>query len=413
MKKGCLIILIVVLVLASIALGFYFTQQNKKEEFGLKTEKPEYRDIEEKTIATGTINPRQEVEIKPQVSGVVDKIYVEEGDIVTKGQELAKIKLIPSEVSVNSARSNKELAQLRFDDARRELNRQKKVFEQNLDVENAKLSYENALVEAERQNQLYDDGVISKREYDQYKLDLELKKAAYDNAKISSQNALRQYESDLQIRQQELQSAANNLQLLREGVTKNSKQISNIITSTLDGMVLDIPVKEGSSVIERNNFNEGTSIATIANMNDLVFEGKVDESDVDKIQPGMTIKMKLGAIPDKKMNASLEHISPKGFTEEGSIKFEIRASIRQTDSTLLRAGYSANGDIILNIREQVLSINERDVIYRQDSSFVEIKKADSGFEQQYVELGISDGIYTEVISGIDSSDVVKVQNVIK
>jgi HlyD family secretion protein len=379
----------------------------------MKFEHPKIDDVIEKTIATGTINPRQEVEIKPQVSGIVDIIYVEEGDIVKKGQELAKIKLIPSEVSINSAQSNVQLAQLQYQESKRELQRQRQIFDNNLDVDNARLSYENAKDQEERQRQLFDDGVISRQAYDQYKLDVELAKAAFDNASISSNNSLRQFESNLRIREQEMHAAQNNLQLLREGVTNNSKQVSNVILSTLDGMVLVVPVKEGSSVIERNNFNEGTSIATIANMSDLIFEGKVDESDVNKLRPGMEIELKVGAIPDHSFEAILEHVAPKGVIEEGTIKFEVRASIAQLDTTImLRAGYSANGDIILNTRNKAVTINERDILYKGDSTLVEVQSANGNVEKRLVELGISDGIRVEVVSGVDTSVAIKVQDVL-
>ena len=411
MNKGCIISLIVVVGLASIGLGFYFTQQNKKEKSSIEFEKPEIGDIIEKTIATGVINPRQEVDIKPQVSGVVDKLYIEEGDLVTKGQELAKIKLIPSEVSINSAKSNVELARIRYDESQRELDRQRKIYDGSLDVADAKLSYENSKIETERQRQLFEDDVISKQEYERYQLDLDLKRTAYENAQISSENSLMQYESEVSIRKQELDAAVNNLQLLREGMTRNSGQVSNIITSTLDGMVLDIPVKEGSSVVERNNFNEGTSIAVIANMSDLIFEGKVDESDVGKLRAGMQLELNVGAIADKTFNAVLEHISPKGIVEEGSVKFEVRASITTIDtSTLLRAGYSANGDIILETKNGIVTVNERDIIYRGDTTLVEIQTGDAKYEGKIIELGISDGIRTEIVSGLDTTQAIRVRN---
>lgn len=411
MNKGCLIALISVVVFATAGLIWYFSQQNKRETSKLKTEKPEIRDIIEKTIASGTINPRQEVDIKPQVSGVVDEIYVEEGDLVTKGQKLAKIRLIPSEVNINSAQSNVELAQLRLDEAKRELERQERINKNNLDVEEARLNYENALEIEQRQNQLLEEGIISQQEYDRVELDLEVAKTAYENAKIISENAVKQFETQVGVREQELEAAINNLQLLREGVTMNSKQVMNIVTSTLDGMVLVIPVKEGSSVIERNTFNEGTSIATIANMDDLIFEGQVDEADVNKLKPGMKIKLKVGAIPDQNFDAILEHVAPKGQDVEGSIKFDVRASIVKQDNFLLRAGYSANGDIILNTKEDVISINERDLIYSGDSTFVEVKTGEATFEKKPIELGVSDGIHTEVLKGLDTTALIKVQDV--
>lgn len=263
MNKGCLISLGAVLVILSIGLGIYFYQQSKKDPQVYEIVQPEIGDVIKKTVATGAIRPRQEVMIKPQVSGVVEELYVEPGEQVTKGQRLAKIKLIPSEVNINNAQSSVELARIRYDDAVRELERQKKVNTQNLDVEAAKLAFENAEREELRNRQLLDEGVISEQTYRTFKLDLELQQAAYNNAKITSSNSLGQFENTVDIRKQELDAAINNLQLLREGASRKSKQVANVVTSTVNGMVLDVPVEEGSSVIERNNFNEGTTIAAV------------------------------------------------------------------------------------------------------------------------------------------------------
>ena len=360
MNKGCLIAFGGFLLLASIGLGYYFYQQQAKAPENFEVEKPVMMDIIKKTVATGSVKPRQEVQIKPQVSGVIDELYVEAGEIVTKGQKLAKVKLIPSEVNINSAQSNVELARLRLTEAKRELTRQKEVNTRSLDVESARVSYENAKQEEERQQGLHEEGVISDQEYQRFQLDLELRKTEYENAKIVSGNSLRQFETEVDIRQQELNAAINNLQLLREGASRNSKQVANVVVSTVDGMVLDVPVEEGSSVIERNNFNEGTSIAIVADMNSLIFEGKVDESDVGKLKEGMPLELTVGAIEDHTFAATLEYIAPKGEDEEGTVKFEVRAAIKPTKEVFLRAGYSANADIILDRRENVVSIKERD-----------------------------------------------------
>ena len=408
MKRGCIISVVVVIVLASLGLGYYFYKQSKKDPTVYKTSKPEVKDIIKKTVATGAVKPRKEVHVKPQVSGVIDELYVEEGDMVIKGQRLARIKLIPSEVNINSAQSSVELARIRLREAERELQRQREINDKSLDIQNALASYENAKKEEERYKTLLDDGIVSVQEYNRYKLDLDLAKAAYDNALITSGNQLKSFEADVDIRKQELQAAQNNLQLLREGATKNSQQVSNIVTSTLDGMVLDIPVEEGTSVIERNNFNEGTSIAVIADMNALIFEGKVDESEVGKIREGMSLELTVGAIEDAKFPAMLEHIAPKGELEEGTVKFKIIAAIEPTDDVFLRAGYSASGDIILDRRDSVLAINERDLIIKNDSTWVEVATGDQQFEKRTVETGLSDGIMVEVLNGIDSTAQIKI-----
>lgn len=408
MKKGCLFSLIGVLVLMTVALVYYFAGQNENTDIVYEYTKPTLEDIALKAVASGSVRPRKEVNIKPQVSGIVDELYVEAGDMVTKGQKLAKIKLIPSEVNINSARSNVELAQLQFQNAKREAERQRKVSNSRMDIEQAKANYDNSLKELKRQEVLFEQGVISEQELDQVKLDAELKKSVFENSEITANNQLQRIEVDFDIRKRELEAAQNNLQLLREGRTSNSKQVANVITSTMTGMVLDVPVEEGSSVIERNNFNEGTSVAIIADMGSILFEGKVDESDVGKLKEGMPLKIKVGAIDDEEFIGILEFISPKGEVEEGSVKFTVKAAIDQSKSeSFLRAGYSANADIILQSADQVIAVQERDVIIKDEKSYVEIVTGDQTFEEKEITTGLSDGILIEVKSGLDTSTQIK------
>ncbi len=408
MNKGCLITLAIILLLATLGLAGYFIQKSGQEDAGIELTKAEVKDVIKKTVATGSVKPRQEVLVKPQVSGVIDELFVEAGEAVKKGQKLARIKLVPSQVNINNAQSSVELARIRYDEAKRELKRQRQVFDKKLDVQTAQVNLNNASVEEARQKKLYDDGIISQAEYNRFKLDYDLNKAAYDNQIILAGSNLKQFEADVDIRKEELDAAISNLQLLREGATKNSKQVSNIVTSTVDGMVLDVPVEEGSSVIERNNFNEGTTIASVADMQSLIFEGMVDESDVGKLKEGMPLELTIGAIEKETFSATLEYISPKGVIEEGTVKFEVRAAIKPTTDVFLRAGYSASGDIILDKKEQVIAINERDLIISNDSSFVEVKTGDNQFEKRQVTTGISDGIYIEITNGLDTITEIKV-----
>ena len=410
MNKGCVISLVVVLGILSVLLGVYFYNQSKKDPVVYEFETPQKEDIIKKTVATGSIKPRQEVQVKPQVSGVVDKLFVEAGELVKKGQQIAKIKLVPSQVNINNAQSQVQLARIRYDEAKRELDRQKEVFRNKLDIEGTRAAYETAKLEDQRNSKLLNEGVISQSAYDAVKRDVDMAKAEYENAQLVSTNSLKQFETNVDIRKQELNAAINNLQLLQEGASRNSKQVNNIVTSTVDGMILDIPVEEGSSVIERNNFNEGTTIVSVADMNSLIFEGNVDESDVGKLKEGMPLELTVGAIEDAQFDATLEYISPKGLEEEGAVKFEIRAAIQPNEEIFLRAGYSASGDIILAKKEKVLAIKERDVISRSDSTFVEIKTGDQQFEEKLVQLGLSDGILIEVLDGISSDTEIKVQN---
>ena len=319
MNKGCLLGIAAVLLLVTAGLFAYFNQQNDNQVEGIKTTNPTIEDVVKKTVATGSIKPRKEIMVKPQVSGVIDQLYVEAGQLVTKGQKLARIKLIPDQVSINNAQSGVELTRMRRDEARRELDRQKKVFDQQLDMEQARANLADAKQEEERQRNLFNDGIISETAYNQFKLRLNIQQAAFDNAGIGSLNSLKQFEADLDIREQEYDAARDNLALLREGATRNSKQVSNIVVSTVEGMVLDVPIEEGASVIERNTFNEGTTIASVADMKSLILEGNVDESDVGKLKEGMPLELTVGAIESEKFSATLEYISPKGVEEEGAV----------------------------------------------------------------------------------------------
>ena len=411
MNKGCLFVALGFLALSVVGLAYYFYSQSGGGPIEYESTKAEMRTILNKAVATGSIKPRLEVNIKPQVSGVIDELYVEAGQIINKGQKIARIKLIPNEVNINSAQSNVELARIRVREAERELSRQSEVNSNELDVKEAARSLDVAKKEEERNRQLLDDGIISEQDYLQFKLDLDLRQNAYDNAALLSSNTLGQVKAQLDIRKQELEAAENNLQLLREGRTNRSNQVNNVVVSTVDGMVLDVPVEEGSSVIERNNFNEGTNVAVVADMKSLIFEGKVDESDVGKLQEGMELQLTVGAIPEHKFDALLEFISPKGTEEEGIVKFEVKAALKPySDEVFLRAGYSANGDIIIDKKDDVIAVQERDVIYDGDSvTYVERVVGDQEFERQEVELGLSDGLYVEVEGGIDTSTQIKLQ----
>ncbi|MCB0687128.1 MAG: efflux RND transporter periplasmic adaptor subunit [Saprospiraceae bacterium] len=409
MRKGCLISAIIVFAILSIALGFYFYKQSVKDPVIYSSETPTIKTIVKKSVATGSIKPRKEVQIKPQISGVVDELFVEAGDLVEKGQKLAKIKLVPSPVNINNAESNVELARIRFKDAEREFQRQQSIFENNLDIQVALSNYENAEKEEERNRQLFDEGVISEQDYNRISLDKNVRETELNNARIIASNSLKQFEADLEIRKQELDAAITNLQLLREGASRKYGQISNAVVSTVDGMVLDVPIEEGSSVIERNNFNEGTSIASVADMNSLIFEGKVDESEVGKLKEGMPLELTVGALEKDTFQAVLEHISPQGILEEGTVKFEIKAAITPNHKSFLRAGYSASGDIILDKHENVLSIQERDVIFQGDTTYVELEVGDQQFEKRKVDLGLSDGIHIEVLDGLSRDAKIKVQ----
>jgi len=309
-----------------------------------------------KTVATGAVVPRKEVNIKPQVSGIIEKLYVIAGDKIRKGDMIARIRIIPNMINLANAESR---------------------------VSRAQLSFDNAKIEMERNQKMFDAKMISMAEFQQVRL-------AFNNAK------------------EELSAAENNIQLIKEGVSKNSgKSTNTIVRSTIDGMVLDVPLKEGSSVIESNTFNEGTTIATVADMGEMIFEGKVDESEVGKIKPGMDLILTVGAIDAERFNAVLEYIAPKGVKENGAIQFQIKAKVNLKSNSFLRAGYSANADIVLGRKDSVWSLPESVLQFEKEIAFVEVETAPQVFEKRKITTGISDGINIEIVDGLKPTDKIK------
>jgi HlyD family secretion protein len=356
MKKVLLALLAIVIVALFGGTIYYLYQKSEEKPVVFETDAPFKADIVKKTIASGTINPRKLVNQKPQVSGVIEKIYVEEGEHVKKGDLIAKIKIVPNVVQVNNAQANLQTARIQFENAGKELKRQKELFEAK---------------------------VISEFDYNQFLVDYRL-------------------------REQEVTAAENNLELVLEGSTKRAGNVTtNLVKATVDGMVLSIPVKEGTFIIESNSFNEGTTIATIADMNEMIFEGKIDESEVGRIKPGMDLLLTAGAIENQVFDAKLEFISPKGESEDGAIKFNLRAAIKLRDDQFLRAGYSATADIVLEKREQVLAIRESNLLFEGEKIFVEIAKGNQEFEKREIKTGLSDGINIQILEGLAESELIK------
>jgi HlyD family secretion protein len=357
MKKIGRFIFMGLIVFGMVFIFYYLYSKNKKQPVVFETKTPFVTDIVKKTVATGTIVPRKEIEIKPQVSGIIEKIYVEPGMSVKKGDLIAKIKIIPNMVSLNEAEAR---------------------------VSKAKINLEDAKEIYERQRKVYEEGVIPLADFQRYKV-------AYENAVA------------------ELEAAENNLQLIREGVNKRMGTATNtLIRSTIDGMVLNVPVEEGNSVIEANNFNAGTTIAYIADMGEMIFKGKVDETEVGKLHEGMPIILTIGAIENEKFDATLEYISPKGVAENGAIQFEIKAKIHLKKGFFIRSGYSANADIVLDERKSVLAIPEKLLQFEGDSAYVEIETQPQIFVKRYIKTGLSDGINIQIIEGLIAKDKVKV-----
>lgn len=357
MKKVLRILMVVGLIVLFVGTIFFLYKKSQDKPVVYNTKSPEITDIVKKTIATGSVVPRKEIEIKPQgVSGIIETLYVEAGEMLKKGDPIAKIKIIPDMINLNSAESRVNVAKINFEDSEINYNRDKA---------------------------LYDKKVISESDFQKTQL-------AYRNSR------------------EELQSAKDNLQLIKEGVTKKSANATNtIIRSTIEGMILDIPIKEGNSVIQSNTFNDGTTVAIVADMGEMIFQGKVDETEVGKINQGMNLKLTIGAIEDVKFDANLEYISPKGVEENGAIQFEIKASVKLNDKYFIRSGYSANAEIVLDKREKVLAVNESLLEFENDSTFVEVETSPQEFERRFIKTGLSDGINIEVLEGITKDDKLK------
>lgn len=353
-----------VLFLTVILGGFGYTMyylyaksQEKPMEFS--TVQPFTTNIMKKTVATGSIAPQKEVAIKPRVSGIIEKIYVEEGQMIKKGDAIAKVKIVPDMLSLNNAENRIQVAKLALDDAQMSYDRQKKLVDQ----------------------------------------------------KVVGSAELQPLETALNSARQELLAAENNLQLIQEGALKDQGAASNtLIRSTATGMVLEVPVKEGNSVIESNTFNEGTTIASIADMGKMLFEGKLDESEVGKIREGMDLLITIGALEGYTFKAKLEHISPKGIEENGAVQFKIKAQVDLQEGVFVRSGYSANADIVLDKRDSVLAIKEAMLVFEDTNTFVEVETTPQVFEKKPVKVGLSDGINIEILEGIDADTKIKDPN---
>lgn len=311
--------------------------------------------IEKKAVATGKVEARNEIQIKPQIAGIIVELFKEAGQTVKKDEIIARVKVIPDMVSLNSAQSRVNMANINLKQAQTDYNRQKELFDKN---------------------------VISKEEFEKSQVSLKSSKEEYESAK-------------------------DNLDLTKDGITKKSGAQSNtLIRSTIDGMILNIPVKVGNSVIQTNSFNEGTTIATIANMNDMLFIGKVDETEVGRIHKGMPLKLSIGALNDQKFDANLEYISPKGTEESGAILFEIKAAAKIPSNVFVRSGYSANAEIILNSSKNVITIPESIIEFNKDTASVQLLKTKEPqtFERRIITTGLSDGINIEVKSGLKKGE---------
>ncbi|MGD9162770.1 MAG: efflux RND transporter periplasmic adaptor subunit [Desulfobacteraceae bacterium] len=360
MKKILTVLVVIILLGGGIYLFTYLAAKEKKAPVVYDIKQPFVTDIVKKTVATGSIKPRKEVEIKPQVPGIIQEIYLESGEMVKIDDLIAKVKVIPEMKELNAAEAR---------------------------VKQAKINLDNRKWKYERQKETYTEGITPEQDY--------------HNSEADYKNAKSEYEA-----------AENNLQIIKKGVAKNTTSTNTLIRSTMDGMILDIPVEIGDTVIQSNSFNAGSTIATVADMGDLIFEGKLDETEIGKIKIGMELLITIGAIEDVNFKAVLEHISPKGVEENGTILFPIRAKVELVENIFVRAGYSATASIVLDKRDQVLAINESVLQFdKENKTFVEVETTPQNFEKKYIEVGLSDSINIEVVSGLDKDAKIKVPKV--
>ena len=351
--------IVAILLAAGVVATFVFLYKRQQpQEVRYETFRVDRRDIEKRTIVTGKVEPRDEVAIKAQISGIVAELYKEAGQDVKQGEAIAKIKVVPDMSQLSSAESRLRLAQYN-------LNNVRQVYE--------------------RDSALYVQKVIAREA-------LETSELSFIKAK------------------EELQAAQDNLSIVKEGVAASAKDYGNtIVRSTISGTILDIPIKVGNSVILSNTFNDGTTIATVADMKDMIFVGKMDETEVGKLREGMPMELIIGALNDRKFEAQLEYISPKGTESNGAMMFEIKGAVTIPDSVNIRSGYSANAEIVLQSHKQVLAVAESTVEINGDSAFVQLltDTATQQAKKQAVQIGMSDGINIEIIDGLQENDIVR------
>ena len=374
-KKVISIILGLVFVLAVVFGIGYLIKSNSKESEVFLTRKPSIKNLDDKVMATGRIEPREEIEIKPNISGIIQSISVKEGDKVEAGQLLATIRIVPNVTDVNNATMQINNSQIQ--------------------LANAKINVDNQQKQFAMQEKLYKQGVISKQEY------------------IAAQQQLQTTLQQQKLASQQLNAAQKQLQIVRTGATPELQSMATTqIRAKAAGTVLEIPVKVGGQVIEANSFNPGTTICSIADLNSLIFKGKIDEAQAGKLKEGMDMNVVIGALQNKSFPGKVTLIAPKGTEESGTIKFNVEGNVTNPKGEYIRAGFSANGEVLLSSQKNALLLDESLIQYDKgnNKSFVEVKQPNGSFKKTYVKLGASDGINVQILSGIDKNSEVKVWN---
>ncbi|MPS75144.1 MAG: efflux RND transporter periplasmic adaptor subunit [Chryseobacterium sp.] len=374
-KKAISIFLGLLFVVALVGGIGYLIKSNSAENEVFLTRKPSIKNLDDKVMATGKIEPREEIEIKPNIAGIIQSINVDEGDKVEAGQLLATIRIVPNITEVNNATMQVNNTQIQ--------------------LANAKVNVDNQQKQYEMQAKLYKQGVISKQEY------------------ITAQQQLETTIQQQKIAVQQLTAAQKQLQIVRTGATPELQSMATTqVRAKAAGTVLEIPVKVGSQVIEANSFNAGTTICSIADLNSLIFKGDIDEAQAGKLKQGMDMSVVIGALQNKSFPGKLTLIAPKGTEESGTIKFAVEGDVFNKTGEYIRAGFSANGEILLSSQKNALLLDESLIQYEKgnNKAFVEVKQPNGGFKKVYVKLGSSDGINVQILSGIDKNAEVKVWN---
>lgn len=359
MKKYLKVIIAAIVVLIFIGTFVFLYEKSKPQPVVYDEFTPKVTDISKTTVITGSIEPRDEVEVKPQISGIITEIYKEAGEMVKSGEVIAKVKVIPDMGQLSSAESRVRLAEI--------------------NLKQAKVNYD-------REKQLYDKQLVSAEEYDNVR-------QALDQAR------------------EEKTAAIDALEVVRDGVSRsNASASSTLIRSTISGLILDVPVKVGNSVILSNTFNDGTTIATVADMSDLIFKGNIDETEVGQLITGMPMRITIGALQNLKFDASLEYISPKATDNNGANQFEIKAAVTVPQGNAIRSGYSANAEIELASAKGVLTVPESAIEFSGNDTYVYVIKGsgdDKTYERRKVTTGLSDGINIEIKSGLKKNEKVR------
>ena len=361
MKKFGKILLVVLVAAIFIGTFTYLFQRSKPKETQYQELVSEKGDISKSTVVTGKIQPRDEVNVKPQINGIVSEVYKQAGQTVQKDEVIAKLKVIPDMSQLSSAQSRLRLAEVNLKQAQTNYNREKALFDKQL---------------------------VSAEEFE----------------KVSQ--ALQQAKEERAIAQE-------TLEIVRDGVSSSNKSGSTtLIRSTISGLILDVPVKVGNSVTMSNTFNDGTTIATVANMDDLIFDGNIDETEVGRLHIGLPVRISVGALQDVHFDAALEYISPKATESNGTNLFEIKASVKVPADVTIRSGYSANAEIVLEEAHDVVTLAESAIQWEGDSTFVYVKSAD-GWDKRPVKTGLSDGVKIEIREGLSEGDTVRGPEIIK